>query len=232
MYKHAEAKQLAEDHKVRLIEQLLELLPRIQPMIQQNQLKKENIDAACQLLGITLSEFDQCTQEEKNEVLLQIKRDIRRIQNVIGEKLFDNMPLVTKADNKIGDAVRRIDLHNVPQDRLVTDLHHGLRPEYCFFTQAAAKATCKDNCLHESFAPSHRNGVLLTRVQKQLLLLCRIGGRMKFILNQKSCRFSFAFNSLPYMVHAHLATAVPCLQKFPALSLSHVAENLRRYEQS
>lgn len=75
MYKHTQASDLGLEQKLILIQNLLALLPRFQALIQQNQHNKDNLDAACELLGISLGEFDQLTQDEKDTVLLQMKRD-------------------------------------------------------------------------------------------------------------------------------------------------------------
>ena len=60
-------------------------------------------------------------------VLRQIKGHIGRVQKVVGKKLLDHVALVPKANNEIVNPVGRIDLHDMPKDRLTANLDHWLR---------------------------------------------------------------------------------------------------------
>ena len=60
-------------------------------------------------------------------VLLHVEGDVGHVQEVVGEVLLDHVALVATADHEIVDAVRRVELHDVPEDRLAADLDHGLR---------------------------------------------------------------------------------------------------------
>src|ERR1043166_960363 len=78
----------------------------------------------------------------------QIERHIRAPQTVAGEILLDEDPLVPAADDEVVDAVRIEDLHDVPQDRVLADLDHRLRPHLRLFGQPGPEAPRQDDRLH------------------------------------------------------------------------------------
>jgi hypothetical protein len=59
------------------------------------------------------------------------------VQEVVGEVLLDDIALVTTADDKLVHAMARIELHDMPQNRLTADLDHGLGLEVGLLTQPA-----------------------------------------------------------------------------------------------
>ena len=61
--------------------------------------------------------------------LCEVKGDIRSVQVVVGKILLDHIALVAETDHKFMKPIIRIDLHDVPENRLATDLDHGLRPQ-------------------------------------------------------------------------------------------------------
>ena len=73
-------------------------------------------------------------------VLLHIESHIGHVKKVIREVLLDHIPLVAGADDEVADAVGGVDFHDMPENRLASDLDHGLRPRRCLFTDAGAKA--------------------------------------------------------------------------------------------
>ena len=67
---------------------------------------------------------------------------------VVEEVGLDLLTLVAGADDELGDALGRVDLHQVPQDGLAADLDHRLRPELGFLAQAGAQSTAENDNLH------------------------------------------------------------------------------------
>ena len=65
--------------------------------------------------------------------------DIGHVQEVVGEIFLDDIALVAAADHEVVDAVRRVDLHDVPEDRLAADLDHRLGLQIALFGNASAK---------------------------------------------------------------------------------------------
>src|SRR5437868_12998950 len=58
------------------------------------------------------------------------------------------MALVTAAHDEISDTVRRVDLHDVPQQRPPADLDHRFRNEITLFADAGAKAARQNHGFH------------------------------------------------------------------------------------
>src|SRR5205823_12723609 len=57
---------------------------------------------------------------------------------------------VAGADDELVDPVSRVDLQDVPEDRLPADLDHGLRAHSTFFADPRAEATRQDRRLHRA----------------------------------------------------------------------------------
>ena len=57
---------------------------------------------------------------------LQVERHVGVVQEVVGEVLLDHVALVAEADHEVGEAVLAVDLHDVPEDRVLADLGHRL----------------------------------------------------------------------------------------------------------
>jgi len=70
------------------------------------------------------------------------------VQKVVGEVFLDDVALVATADYEIMHAMRGVDLHDVPENRLTTDLYHRLGLEVGFLGNASAETTGKDDGLH------------------------------------------------------------------------------------
>jgi hypothetical protein len=69
-------------------------------------------------LGVTVVDLDA--------VLREVDGHVGRVDEVVREVLLDDVALVAQADDELVDPMRRVDLHQVPQDRLAADLDHGL----------------------------------------------------------------------------------------------------------
>ena len=60
-------------------------------------------------------------------VVRHVDGDVGPVEKIVRKALFDRVALLTKANDKIVDAVSRKDLKDVPEDRFPTDLYHRLR---------------------------------------------------------------------------------------------------------
>src|SRR3546814_10200208 len=66
------------------------------------------------------------------------------------DTLFPYTTLFRSADHEIVQAVRRLDLHDVPEDRLAADLDQRLRPDRALLADPGAVAPGQDDDLHGS----------------------------------------------------------------------------------
>ena len=78
----------------------------------------------------------------------KIKSNIAVVEKIIRKPLLDDMLLVSGADDEIIEAVVRVLLHDVPENRLAADFDHGLRLELGLFGNSCASATCQQNYFH------------------------------------------------------------------------------------
>ena len=81
-------------------------------------------------------------------VVAHVEGDIGHVQEIVGKVLLDYIALVAQADDELIDAIVRIDFHDVPEDRLAADLHHGLGLEIGLLADPGAEAAGKDDCFH------------------------------------------------------------------------------------
>jgi hypothetical protein len=86
-------------------------------------------------------------------VVGHVERHVRHVQEVVREVFLDQVALVPEADDELVHAVRRVDLHDVPEHRLAADLDHGLGPEHRFLADAGAHAPGQDHALHRFLIP-------------------------------------------------------------------------------
>ena len=90
-------------------------------------------------------------------VVGHVEGHVRHVQEVVGEVLIDHVALVAAADHEVVDAVRGIDLHDVPQNGLPADLDHRLGTHRAFFADAGAEAARKNDRLHGENGPQCKN---------------------------------------------------------------------------
>ncbi len=81
-------------------------------------------------------------------VRAHVESHIRHVQEVVGEVLLDDVALVATADHEVVDAVVRIGLQDMPEDRLAADLDHRLRAQGGFLAEARAEAAGQYDCFH------------------------------------------------------------------------------------
>ena len=73
-----------------------------------------------------------------------VEGNVRHMQEVIGEIFLEHVTLVAKANDEIVEAMGRIDLHDVPDDRLAADFYHRLGPHERLFADPGAEAASQD----------------------------------------------------------------------------------------
>src|SRR5438105_3550954 len=102
------------------------------------------------------------------------------MQVVVGEVFLDHVAPVAEADHEVFDAVLRIDLHDVPENRLPADLDHRLGTDYGLLTQARAEPPGEDHrlqgsalSLSESVARSHTTVVELGGAIRRIMATAR-----------------------------------------------------------
>ena len=80
----------------------------------------------------------------------KVERDVRHVQRIVGEILLDDVTFVAEADNKLVDSEVPVDLHDVPQDRMVSNLDHRLGPVACFLAEPASQPASKNDGFHDA----------------------------------------------------------------------------------
>src|SRR4030081_2129254 len=79
---------------------------------------------------------------------VHVKGHIRGMKKVVGEVLLDDVALVSATDNEVIDAMLRVNLQNVPENRTAANLDHRLGTNYRFFRETRADAASEDDCFH------------------------------------------------------------------------------------
>ena len=51
------------------------------------------------------------------------------MQEIVGKIFLDHIPFIPAADDEIINAVMGVGFHDMPQDRLATNLYHGFGPD-------------------------------------------------------------------------------------------------------
>ena len=72
----------------------------------------------------------------------------RARQHVVAEVLLDQVALVAAADHEIVQTIGRVDLHDVPENRLPADLDQRLRLRNAFFADAATEPARENDDFH------------------------------------------------------------------------------------
>jgi len=85
---------------------------------------------------------------DRHRVLGHVEGDVGGVKKIIGEVLLDDVALVAAADDEIVDAVRGVELENVPENRQAADLNHRLWAKRGFFADSGTETACENNCFH------------------------------------------------------------------------------------
>src|SRR5207248_2305370 len=78
----------------------------------------------------------------------QVEGHVAHVEVVVGKVLLDHVAAVAEADHELVDPVRRVDLHDVPEQRLRSQLDHRLRLAARLLAQPGAEAAGQDHRLH------------------------------------------------------------------------------------
>jgi hypothetical protein len=85
-----------------------------------------------------------------HRIIPHVEGDIGIMEKVIRKPFFYHITFIAKADDEFVDAVRRVNLHDMPQDRLATDLDHWLWTVFGLFGEPSTKTTRKDDSFHRT----------------------------------------------------------------------------------
>src|SRR5262249_14484574 len=77
---------------------------------------------------------------------------------IVEEVVLDDLALVAQGDDELGEAVRRVSFHDVPEDRLAADLDHRFRFDRGRFGQPGAEAAGQDDDFHAALLTEYRVG--------------------------------------------------------------------------
>src|SRR5690606_16172845 len=80
----------------------------------------------------------------------QIDRDVVVECVEVEEILLDDLALVSQRNDELVHALGRIDVHDVPEDRLASDLHHRLGLEDRLFRESGPQPAGQDHRLHRA----------------------------------------------------------------------------------
>ena len=81
--------------------------------------------------------------------LSEIDREVGAIGFVIHKVVLDDMALIPETHDEFRQAVCRIHFHDVPQNRPVTNHHHGFRFNVAFLVEPSSQTATKDH--HRGF---------------------------------------------------------------------------------
>lgn len=92
--------------------------------------------------------FSLLVMDDLLTVVGKVKGDITMMQKIMGEIFLDHITLIPQADDELIDAIVRIDLHDVPEDRLAADLYHGLGLEMGLLADPGTETAGKNYSFH------------------------------------------------------------------------------------
>lgn len=67
---------------------------------------------------------------------------------VVKKEVLDHLAFVTEGDDELLEAVAGIGPHDMPENRIASNLDHWLGPHRCLFSQPRAESASKNNYLH------------------------------------------------------------------------------------
>ena len=65
------------------------------------------------------------------------------------EIILNHFTFIAERENKFMMPIMGINFHDMPENRSVADIHHGLGPVFGFFPEPGAKSSAKDYGLHD-----------------------------------------------------------------------------------
>src|SRR5262249_11728612 len=119
------------------------------------------------------------------------EREVGHVRPVVQEELLDLPALVAEAEDEAPVPVVAVQLHDVPEDRPSTDVHHGLRQPLAHLADAGALSAAKDDnrgvVIHQEACPSAVWEVLLVEVAAQLGSAPLISRKTRLLAIASSC---------------------------------------------
>ena len=76
-------------------------------------------------------------------VVGQVKGHVGGMEEVIGKKLLHHILLISQADDEFMESILGIVLHNVPQNRPLANLDHGLGLQMAFLADPGSESPCQ-----------------------------------------------------------------------------------------
>src|SRR5437879_4606646 len=80
--------------------------------------------------------------------ILQIDHQIAVMKHIVQKILFNHFPFITARHQEVFVAVTRVNVHDVPKNRLPADFHHGLGAKSGLLGQSGAETTCEYDNFH------------------------------------------------------------------------------------
>src|SRR4029078_2736201 len=90
-------------------------------------------------------------------VFRHVEGNVRHMQGIVRKVFLDYVPFVAAADHEIVGAMRRVELHDVPEDWLAADLDHRLGSEIALLGNTSAKAASKNDDFHGKLSSAGRH---------------------------------------------------------------------------
>ena len=78
----------------------------------------------------------------------EIKSNVGAVEIVVRKVFLDDMALVAAADDEVMEAEAGVVFHDVPQNRLIPNLDHGLWLEVTLLADPCAQAAGQNHNLH------------------------------------------------------------------------------------
>jgi hypothetical protein len=89
----------------------------------------------------------------------ELQGRVARIPEIVAEIFADHFRFVTETQNEILVAEMGINFHDMPEDGLPADRHHGLRPKFGLFPKSRAFTTAENNNFHRKSMNDRANSV-------------------------------------------------------------------------
>src|SRR5215471_10836093 len=81
-------------------------------------------------------------------VLSDVDGDVGIVKDLVGKIFLDHVAPIAEANDELHDAVKRIDLHDMPEDRSSANLDHRLWAKLRLFRDPRTKTAGENNRLH------------------------------------------------------------------------------------
>src|SRR5215831_8232667 len=94
----------------------------------------------------------------------EVDREIVVQRVEVEEVLLDLLALVAERDHELSETLARVDVEDVPENRLAADLDHGLGTDGRLFLQPAAHPSGQDRDLHAAVPAGIGHGRAVERI--------------------------------------------------------------------